>query len=306
MMHQIRNEWLEEILAFCNNNGETDTCLKYNINIETLHRYIRERRFRETKQPKVLLLDTETAPLKVYSFEIRKTFIPHEAIIDDSFLICWSAKYLFDSNMMSDVLTSEEAKDKDDSRIIKSIWKLMETADVIIAHNAKRFDLPYLNYRFVMNGLNPPSPYQTIDTLDKSKKHFRFTSNRLDYLGMLIRNKGKIKTDLSLWRGCLNGDQTSLDNMVAYNKEDVALLEDVYVFIRPFIHSHPNMAIYQESKEPSCPTCGSVDITECGHYTTMVNRYLAFRCNSCGAICRSRMPDIDPDVKKAVMRSTAR
>jgi len=297
---------LEAIMQFVNEHGESEACKEFGINIESLHRYQRFKRFKDTKQPKILLLDVETTPLKVYTFEIRKQYIPHTSIIDDSFLICWSCKWLFDSNIMSDVLTSQEAIEKNDNRIVNSIWKIMESADVIISHNGKRFDLPYLNYRFVMNGLKPPSPFQTIDTLEKTKRHFRFSSNRLDYLGMLIRNKGKIKTDLDLWKGCLEGDQESLDNMVAYNKEDVNLLEEVYVFIRPFIHSHFNTAIYQESTEPSCPTCGSVDITECGHYTTMVNRYLAFRCNSCGAICRSRVPDVPVDMKKAILRSTAR
>jgi hypothetical protein len=303
---KITADYLAKIMQFVNEHGELDACLEFKINIETLHRYQRLVRFNETMQPKVLLLDTETSPLTVYTFEIRKTFIPHTNIIDDTFLLCWSAKWLFDSQMMSDVLTPEEARDKNDNRIVNSIWKLLEQADVIIAHNAKKFDLPYLDYRFVMNGLKPPSPYQTIDTLEKSKKHFRFSSNRLDYLGMLIRNKGKIKTDIDLWKGCLEGNQESLDNMLKYNKEDVCLLEDVYMFIRPFIHSHPNMAIYQESKEPSCPTCGSVDITDCGHYTTMVNRYKAFRCNACGSICRERLPDTPLEMKKAILRSTAR
>jgi predicted RNA-binding Zn-ribbon protein involved in translation (DUF1610 family) len=157
-----------------------------------------------------------------------------------------------------------------------------------------------------MNGLKPPSPYQIIDTLEVAKRNFLFPSNKLDYLGTLIRNKGKIKTDFDLWVRCLAGDITALKSMQDYNKEDVLLLEEVYVFIRSFIHSHSNMAIYQEATEPSCPTCGSSDITECGHYTTTVNQYLAFRCNSCGAICRSRTSDIPVKMKSAILTPTAR
>ena len=70
--------------------------------------------------------------------------------------------------------------------------------------------------------------------------------------------------------------------------------------------NHPNMAIFQESHEPSCPNCGSADIQECGYYTTSVNRYLAFRCNSCGAVCRSRKSDIPLKCKAGIMRSVAR
>lgn len=298
---------VEEIMQYLNDNGESETCKQYGINIETLHRYTRLKRFYDTKQPKFLLLDIETSPLSVYTWDIKKPqYIPHTSIIESSFLIGWSAKWLFSSEILSDILTPEEALEKNDNRITNSAWKLMEQADIICAHNGKKFDLPYLNYRFVMNGLKPPSPFQVIDTLEKYKKHFRFATNRLDYLGFLIRQKGKIKTDMDLWKGCLNGDQQSLLDMQTYNKEDVVLLEDAYLFIRPFIHSHPNMAIYQEAIEPSCPTCGSADITECGHYTTMLNQYLAFRCNSCGAICRSRTSDLPLKIKPNILRSTAR
>lgn len=297
---------LERIMQYVNENGESEACREFGINIETLHRYQRLSRFNDTKQPKILLLDCETSPLQVLAWGTWKQHIPHTSIIEDSFLICWSARWLFDSNMMCDVLTPQEAIDKNDNRIVNSAWKVLEQSDLIIAHNGKRFDLPYLNYRFVMNGLKPPSPFQVIDTLEKARKHFKFSSNRLDYLGTLIRNKGKIKTDIELWKGCLDGKEESLNQMLEYNKEDVNLLEEVYLFMRPFLHSHPNTAIYQEATEPSCPTCGSVDITECGHYTTMVNRYLAFRCNSCGAICRSRVPDLPIKVKPNILRSTAR
>lgn len=303
----VEPQRLERIMQYVNDHGESSACKEFNINIESLHRYQRLSRFNETKQPKFLLLDVETSPLEVYAWDIKKPqYIPHTSIIENSFLLGWSAKWLFSSEILSDILTPAEAIEKNDNRIVNSIWKLMESADITCAHNGKKFDLPYLNYRFVMNGLKPPSPFQTIDTLEKYKKHFRFATNRLDYLGVLIRQKGKIKTDIDLWRGCLNGNQQSLLDMQTYNKEDVVLLEDAYLFIRPFIHSHPNMAIYQEATEPSCPTCGSSDITECGHYTTMLNQYLAFRCNSCGAICRSRTSDLPLKVKPNILRSTAR
>ena len=84
------------------------------------------------------------------------------------------------------------------------------------------------------------------------------------------------------------------------------LTEEAYVFIRPYVKNHPNMAIYQESIEPTCPSCGSVDIDECGHYATSVNSYIAFRCMECGSICRSRKTDIPLKSKAAIMMPAAR
>ena len=218
---------IEEILQYVNDFGEAEACTKFSINIETLHRYMRKKNFTETKNPQVILIDVETSPIRAYAWGTFKQYIPHTSIIDSSFMISWAAKHLFSAQVMSDVLTPEEAIEKNDNRIVNSIWKVMENASILVAHNAKKFDLRYANTRFLMNGLKPPSPYQTIDTLEIAKKYFLFPSNKLDYLGILIHNKGKLKTDFDLWIRCLKGDAEALHYMVTYNKEDVQLLEEI-------------------------------------------------------------------------------
>jgi hypothetical protein len=207
---------------------------------------------------------------------------------------------------MGDILTPEEALKRDDKRVLKSIWKLLEEADIIIAHNAIKFDVRVLNARFILNGLKPTSPYQVIDTLQIAKKNFRFTSNRLDYLGKLFTNKGKIDTNFDLWRGCDNGDQESLDYMLKYNKEDVNLLEEVYLELRPWMRSHPNMAIYKEANEEVCPTCGSDNVIDCGEYSTPAGRFDSLRCNDCGGISRRRKSNLSKHQKDNLLISTAR
>ena len=97
-MSEMKQEWLEEILTFCNSFGEPETCQKYNINIETLHRYQRERRFRETTQPKILLLDVETSFMEVRVWGLYKQKIPHTNIISDWHFLSWSAKFLFEAS----------------------------------------------------------------------------------------------------------------------------------------------------------------------------------------------------------------
>jgi hypothetical protein len=297
---------VEEVLAYFNANGEAETLNHFGITSETLHRYQRRKRFWDTKQPKVLLLDIETTPMQVHTWGTWKQRIGHEQIINDWFMLSYAAKWLFESKIYSSVLTPQEAVAKDDSRISRELWKLFNDADVLIAHNGLRFDIPKAQTRFLMNKLAPPSPFQVIDTLKVAQKNFRFGSNKLDYIGEMIANDRKIKTEYSLWLRCLAGDPQALRDMVVYNQKDVLLLEECYVFLRPYIKNHPNMGIYQESHEPTCPTCGSVDIEECGHYATSVNRYLAFRCNDCGAICRSRKNDTPLKCKTGIMSPTAR
>jgi hypothetical protein len=263
-------------------------------------------KFWETKQPKVLLIDIETSPMQCHVWGTWKQRIGHEQIINDWFMLSYSAKWLFDSKMHSSVLTPDEALRKDDSRIARELWKLFDQADVLIGHNILGFDLPKAQTRFLMNKLAPPSPFRVIDTLKVAQQNFRFASNKLDYIGQLLLNDKKIHTEYQLWLRCLAGDAKSLEEMLIYNRKDVLLLEEAYVFLRPYIKNHPNMAIYQESIEPTCPTCGSTNIDECGYYSTSVNRYLAFRCKDCGAICRSRKVDTPLKCKSGILMPTAR
>lgn len=297
---------IEQVLQYCNENGETETCKHFNINIESLHRYQRKARFYETKQPKVLLFDIETTPLTVKTWHTGKQRISFDQIMEEWFLLSYSGKWLFDSKVFGSVLTPAEVLHKDDFRITKEIWHYFDQADVIIAHNGNGFDIPKSQTRFLAHRLAPPSPFQTIDTLLIARKNFRLSSNKLDYIGQLMLNERKLHTEYSLWLRCLEGDPQALSDMLTYNKQDVLLLEDIYVLLRPWVKNHPNMGIFMEAHEPSCPNCGSTDIKECGYYTTSVNRYLAFRCNSCGAVCRSRKSDVPLKCKSGIMQSVAR
>ncbi len=228
---------LEKILQYVNDFGETKACKHFKISIDSLHRYMRNKKFCETKNPQVILLDVETSPIETFAWGTFKQYIPHTFIKEPSFLISWTAKQLYSSEVMSDVLTPEEALEKNDNRIVNSAWKVLESSNVLIGHNIRKFDLRYLNTRFLMNNLQPPSPFQIIDTYEVAKRNFLFSSNKLDYLGTLIRNKGKIKTDFNLWRDCIAGDETALKSMLDYNKEDVLLLEEVFLFLRPELFS---------------------------------------------------------------------
>jgi len=267
-----------------------------------------ERRLREIKQfhdltrerlqslPKVLLFDIETTPMQVFVWGLfGNKYINYENIVKDWNVLSWAGKWLFKEEKFGDILTPDEAIKGDDSRIAQSIWEKFEEADIVIAHNGDKFDIKKLNTRFILNGLTPPTPYKSIDTLSVSKKYFKFSSNRLDYLGQLMANKEKIHTDFQLWIKCLNGDQQALDYMMDYNIQDVDLLEEVYLELRPWIKSHPNLALYIDSEFKQgvygCSNCGKIHNPEIinwvGNYTTNISQFKVFRCD-CGAMIKTR------------------
>jgi len=267
--------------------------------------------FRElsNKLPLILIFDIETAPMQAFTWSLFKPRLSHENIIKDWFVLSWAAKWLFQNGTMSNVLTPKEALNGDDGRIIKGIWTLIDDADIIIAHNGDRFDIRKLNTRFIMNDLNPPSAYQSIDTLKiirRDKTGFSFSSNRLDYMGQLVRNKGKIETDFDLWKRCCNGEVEALSYMEKYNREDVELLEEVYMWLRPWIKGHPNIGLYMDTNEPVCTNCGSFEITWGDFYYTPAGKFSTFRCNSCGSVGRCRTTALSKGKRESLTVSTAR
>ena len=258
------------------------------------------------QSPNILLLDIETTPMKVFVWGLfGNKYINHENVIEDWNVLSWAAKWLCDSKVMGQIQTPSEARSRDDKRILKQIWGLIDKADIIIAHNAKWFDIKKLNTRFYLNGFPPPRFYKTIDTLLEARKNFSFSSNKLDYLSKIIKNKKKNETNFKLWTECLDGNSESLRYMMKYNKKDVKLLEEVYIELRPWIKSHPNSGIYME-KDNVCPTCGSEDIFENNsYYTTSANKYKSYRCKSCGALSRSMRGELNIDKRRNLPRSLA-
>lgn len=240
---------------------------------------------------KILVFDIETAPIVAYVWGGWKQnpAANTQMIIEDWFIFTWSAKWLFDDKIMTGKLTPQEAIDKNDKRIVKDLWQLLEEADVVIAHNAFKFDIKKVNTRFLQWGLTPPMPYQVIDTLVHVRKQFSNVSNKLDWVAQKLGLEGKMKhSGFSLWDKCYNGDKDALDEMELYNIKDIKVLEEVYLHLRPWISPHPNVGLFVGNNIKCCSACGSEKLQETGEYSTYANTYSAMRCGDCGSISRSR------------------
>lgn len=244
--------------------------------------------YHNVKLPKILIFDIETAPMTAYVWRRWKQNISLDQTISEWFIICWSAKWLYEDKVMGDVLTSEEAIQQNDKRITESLWKLIDEADIVVAYNGKKADIPWMNTRFICNGLVPPSPYRIIDPIETAKRRFAFSSNKLDALAGYFNIPHKLETTFELWKGCMQGDKESLNYMLEYNKKDSYILEEVYLKLRPWIQNHPNIANLTD--ENCCPHCGSFnyETIEDKYYNTQTGKYVIHRCKHCGTIFRDR------------------
>jgi DNA polymerase elongation subunit (family B) len=303
----VSNQRIEEILAYLDENGEEKALANFGITLDTLRRYQRKTRYKDTKRAKILLIDIETAPLHGNFWSLGKQYISPEQIETDSFIIGYSAKWLLSADMMSDFCVPKEAVARDDKRVTLSAYQLVNEADIIIGHNVEAFDIPILKSAWLLHGFNPPLPYQMVDTLKAARKEFRFASNKLNYLGQIMLSKEKLKTDRTLWARCEKGDQEALKYMEEYCRRDTMLLEEVFLEMRGWIKSFPNMGLLMDAEEQCCPNCGSFDIELTDkYYTTPANQYRVVRCKSCGAPNRLPRSIIDTTTRRNLIRSIAR
>lgn len=254
---------------------------------------------------RILSLDIETAPLKAVLWGMWQELNNIDAIKEDWFILSYSAKWLGDPDVLYDSLVEyPDAYKKDpqsDYNILLSLRDLLDEADIVIAHNGKKFDIKKINARFLKYCILPPSPFRMIDTLRVAKAHFALTSNKLDYIARYLGLGRKIDTGgLDLWLGCMAGDLKCWALMVEYNIQDVILLEKVYLKLLPWISNHPNLVVYKPTESAGCPKCSSTNLQWRGYMFTAVGRYRRFQCNDCGGWGKERANDLSAEEKKGI------
>ena len=237
-----------------------------------------------SKKLKVLLYDIETAPHIGYVWSKWETNVIE--FLEYGGLLSFSYKWLGEKTVHC--LSKPQFEDKSDKALLQELHKLFSEADVVIAHNGDAFDQKMSNTRFIHEDIPPPSPYRSIDTKKVAKKYFRFTSNSLNDLGKFLKVGHKYHhSGFEMWKGCMAGDKKSWDEMVKYNKQDVVLLEKVYLKMRPWMDNHPN--INQEyTKIDHSPKCAGTSLKSCGIVRTKTSSYRSYRCADCKGYSKSR------------------
>lgn len=230
---------------------------------------------------KILLFDIETSPATALVWGGRKYEVDILKFVKNWEVMSVAWKYLGEKKTYC--LTAPECGGKDDKRLVREIHKLLTSADIVVGHNAISFDIKKIRARAVFHGMEPIHELSVIDTKRVAKSHFGFDSNSLDDLGEYLKVGRKMKHEgLELWLKCMKGDKKAWANLKSYNKQDVELLEKVYLKLRPSIPNHPSVALLRDHG-PGCPHCGSEDITRNGtrvRFKTIAQRWV---CHSCCA-----------------------
>jgi DNA polymerase elongation subunit (family B)/predicted RNA-binding Zn-ribbon protein involved in translation (DUF1610 family) len=246
---------------------------------------------------KILLLDIETAPHRVYAWGLWDQNIGLNQIEEPGYTICWSAKWVGNKEIMYGSIQEDGKKG-----MLKKVHTLLSEADAVVHYNGSRFDIPTLNQEFIVVGLNPPAPYKQIDLLKTAKKQFRLPSNKLDYVARHLGLEGKMRhKGMDLWKGCMAGDKASWKEMKEYNIQDVRVLESVYFKLLPWVANHPNHNVYNPAIAPLCVNCGSRHVHRRGTTSTATMIYQRYQCQDCGTWSRERINVVPKDKKKVIL-----
>lgn len=244
--------------------------------------------------PKVVILDVETSMMLGYFFGTFKQNIQLDAIVQDWNLLSFAAKWEGDSPTLYQSLRHQK-NPVNDFGLCRSLHRILSVADVVVAHNGKRFDMRKIRARMAHNRMPPIPDVRVIDTLTESRKQFGFTSQKLLYLSDKFGDDGMRKNThgqfpgVKLWIECQRGNQEAWDEMESYNVPDVLALEGVWMELRPWYQGAQNLGVFHDTHDGhTCPNCGSHDVQRKGTRRTQVSVYARYRCKSCGAWSRGR------------------
>ena len=257
-------------------------------------------------RPKILLFDIETSLIKGYFWGLWKQNISINQIIDDWYVLCWSAKWLGQQNVFNDSIHQhEQPLFKDNERwVVESLWKLLDEADVIVAYNGKSFDRKKMNTKFFQYGLPEPSPYKVVDPMLIIKGNFAMTSNKMDFIAKYIEDNDETKhsTNIQLWVDCMENSSSAMDRMLDYCDQDIIVLEQVYMAVRHWDKNSPQLSMYYDDNKPRCNSCGSDDlqVLENKHAHTSLSKFGIVRCNTCSKIMRDRTNQLSKEKRKSL------
>lgn len=248
-------------------------------------------------EPRIVLYDIETSHNIIAKFDLRDEYVPHTNILQERFMICAAWKTLGEkrTSAVSGLDDAERfAKNvADDRHVVTTLHKTLSEADVIVGHNSDKFDFRWLQGRMLFHGLPPLPPLKSVDTYKVARRQFALNSNRLDYIGKYLGLGGKTSTPFGLWLDVLKGDKKAVRTMVAYNKRDVELLEQIYLKLLPYAGPTINLQLYAENK--CCPHCGSKKFESRGYRYADTQVYRRFQCleAKCQKWFRSRRAERD-------------
>ncbi len=262
--------------------------------------------------PRILVIDIETSPLELYGWKLFDENFSLEQIKTDWTILSFAAMWADQPDKVIYRHTGGRGvkKVRDDKPLMKPLWKLLDQADIVVAQNGKKFDVRKIRARLIAHGFGPPSPFRVVDTMEVAKRYFAFTSQKLKYTSTVLashaaKDEHKKFPGFELWAECLKDNPEAWAEMEKYNKQDIRATLEIYLRMRAWDQSHPNVGTFSVIEQHTCPVCGSANVIGRNGWREVkqVGVYKRYWCKDCGHWSRGATMTNKLPKRKSLLRS---
>lgn len=251
-----------------------------------------------TGKPRILFWDLESSLMQGYFFGMWQQNISMRRINKQTHLL--AATWGFNDGEVQGVrVTPEQVKTGDDLEVVVKMIDAINSADLIVTFNGKKFDQKLLNVRALFWGLPPIRPVKHIDLMEQAKRNFKFPSNSMQNISLYLGENGKIATSGSnLWEKCFeywNRDtcEEALEELFVYGKQDIVATRDLYKRMQGWMKGVPNLGLITNEVSGNitlrCTHCASDDVFPIDRKTyTASSCFDLYRCGvpTCRGVSR--------------------
>jgi hypothetical protein len=236
---------------------------------------------------KIITLDIESAPRIATIWRPGMQYIGVDQLLQDNAILCAAVK---ERGKRAEYMSTAETNPKnlrDDYALVGWLYEKLKDADIVIAHNGVRFDLPVIRERMASHGYPAMRFPRCHDTFMMYSKVMQGASGKLSWLSQKFSTLPKSSHGRfhgnKLWDAYLEGNPAAWAEMRKYNIRDVDSTEQVWAALLPWwTAGRPPVR-----EEVGCPVCGHEHHTHVGTIQpAAVRRYDLYECNSCGAFSR--------------------
>lgn len=233
---------------------------------------------KDSKRKSVLFWDIEMNPAVYYGWNMR--YEPFYQVEKTS-ISCIAYKWQHEDEVRIIHLSKTQfnKNPRGEMPLIKKMSKIINEADIMIAHNGDGFDWKKFNARVLKYNLPPLKKPKLIDTLKMVRSQMAFDSHKLGELCKEFKVPLKIETERNLFVKALN-DWNAYERLTKYCVGDVIALEAVYNKLKPYCK--PTFHVGRlNGLEHSCASCGSEHLIKFGTYITATAEVQRYRCKDC-------------------------
>jgi len=215
---------------------------------------------RKSKKIRMLTYDIETSLVEAQLWGSGKQYVGHDSIITETQIITVAWKWIGDNEVKH---LKWNMKKRNDRELVEEFLKEYNSADMVIGWNNNSFDNKIVHSRAMKYGLEVNTLVKSYDIMRQAKKVFRLPSYSMAYVSRYLGLAGKLSYGggIKMWKdiqwGTKKSAKKAMKVMIAYNVQDVALTEEIYYKLRPYLGNVIHMGALQgKNKTLTCPHCG--------------------------------------------------